>query len=63
MQPVMTPMRMFFCAQYFPIDIWRVRANEAGLVFDRFRILDYLPQNVGQELMGNIKTWCSAILN
>lgn len=63
MQPVMTPMRMFFCAQYFPLDIWRVRANEAGLVFDRFRILDYLPQNVGEELMKKIKAWCSAILN
>jgi hypothetical protein len=63
MQPVMTPLRMFFCAQYFPIEIWRPRANEAGLVFDRFRILDYLPENIEQELMDSIKTWCSAILN
>jgi len=62
-QPVMTPMRMFFCAQYFPLDIWRVRANEAGLVFDRFRILDYLPDTVEPELMANVKMWCSAILN
>ncbi|KQS36178.1 hypothetical protein [Pedobacter sp. Leaf194] len=62
-QPVMTPLRMFFCAQYFPLKIWRVRANEAGLVFDRFRILDYLPENIDDALMGDIKTWCSAILN
>lgn len=62
-QPVMTPLRMFFCAQYFPVEIWLPRANEAGLVFDRFRILDYLPQNIEEELMSSIKTWCSAALN
>jgi hypothetical protein len=62
-QPVMTPLRMFFCAQYFPIEIWLPRANEAGLVFDRFRILDYLPQNMEHDLMTNIKAWCSTVLN
>ncbi len=62
-QPVITPLRMFFCAQYFPIEIWLPRANEAGLVFDRFRILDYLPQNLEEELLASIKTWCAAILN
>jgi hypothetical protein len=59
-QPVLEPTRMFFCAQYFPKEIWRPRANEAGLVFDRFRIIDYLPNEINEELFANIKSWCSA---
>lgn len=60
-QPVLTPVRMFFTAQYFPRDIFRVRANEAGLVFDRFRILDYLPEELDNELLQKMQTWTSAI--
>jgi len=56
-QPVLTPVRMFFTAQYFPKEIFRVRANEAGLVFDRFRILDYLPDNLEDELLTKMQTW------
>lgn len=59
-QPVLTPMRMFFCAQYFPKEIWLPRANEAGLVFDRFRILDYLPENLDKKLINDIKVWCQS---
>ncbi len=59
-QPVLTPVRLFFCAQYFPRDIWQVRANEAGLVFDRFRIIDYLPENIDEGLLENIRQWTSA---
>jgi hypothetical protein len=60
-QPVVTPIRMFFCAQYFPKEIWHPRANEAGLVFDRFRILDYLPDTLDDTLLQDIKAWCLAI--
>src|SRR5690606_22471282 len=56
-QPVLTPVRMFFTAQYFPREIFRVRANEAGLVFDRFRILDYLPDKIDMEILKNMETW------
>jgi len=59
-QPVLTPLRMFFCAQYFPREIWLPRANEAGLVFDRFRIIDYLPEEPSTALMDDIKQWCGA---
>lgn len=57
-QLVMTPIRMFFCSQYFPREIWLPRANEAGLVFDRFRILDYLPDTLNANLIADIKLWC-----
>lgn len=62
-QPVLTPLRMFFTAQYFPRDIFRVRANEAGLVFDRFRILDYLPNNINDSLLNSMDVWTKAINN
>jgi len=61
-QPVLTPIRMFFTAQYFPREIFRVRANEAGLVFDRFRILDYLPNNIDDYLLHQMEEWTNAIL-
>ncbi len=59
-QPVLTPVRLFFCAQYFPRDIWHVRANTAGLVFDRFRIIDYLPETLDEELLNDIRKWTNA---
>lgn len=61
-QPVLTPIRMFFCAQYFPNDLWFVRATQAGLVFDRFRILDYLPKELEQDLLSKIDKWCTGEL-
>lgn len=62
-QPVLTPVRMFFTAQYFPTDIFRVRANEAGLVFDRFRILDYLPQQLDDDLLAKMRTWTDNMIS
>lgn len=60
-QPVLTPVRMFFTAQYFPKEIFRVRANEAGLVFDRFRILDYLPTDINEDLLNDMRVWTEGI--
>jgi len=62
-QPVLTPVRLFFCAQYFPRDIWYPRSSEAGLVFDRFRIVDYLPSDIEEELIVDIDNWTSAALH
>lgn len=61
-QPVLTPIRMFFTAQYFPRDLWYVRASEAGLVFDRFRILEYLPEKLDENIVEKIKIWCEGVM-
>src|SRR5690606_12844083 len=61
-QPILTPLRMFFTAQYFPRDIFYVRAAEAGLVFDRFRILDYLPEQLDDGLVTKMQAWTQAIM-
>ncbi|WP_266206281.1 hypothetical protein [Pontibacter kalidii] len=60
-QPVVKPLRLFFCAQYFPNEIWHERAYNAGLVFDRFRIMDYLPETINSELFEKIKSWCEGV--
>ncbi|RQP11525.1 MAG: hypothetical protein EAS48_06200 [Chryseobacterium sp.] len=61
-QPVITPVRLFFTAQCFPRETFRVRANEAGLVFDRFRILDYLPEEIEEKLITSMRDWSNAII-
>ncbi len=60
-QPVHDPLRLFFCAQYFPLEIWKPRAIDAGIVFDRFRLLNYLPSQLEIILINDIKTWCKAV--
>ncbi|WP_026905547.1 hypothetical protein [Pedobacter glucosidilyticus] len=62
-QPVVTPIRAFFTAQYFPREIFIIRANNAGLVFDRFRIIDYLPETIGDELLASLVSWNVEIVN
>lgn len=61
-QPIVTPVRMFFTAQYFPNDLWYVRASEAGLVFDRFRIMSFLPESLEDDLLNKIQAWCEGAL-
>jgi hypothetical protein len=60
-QPVVTPIRAFFTAQYFPREIFITRANNAGLVFDRFRIIDYLPETLVDEVLANVVSWNAQI--
>jgi hypothetical protein len=56
-QPIHTPVRMFFCSLYISLDQWNTRANDGGIVFDRFRILDFLPEGIENDLLQNIMTW------
>lgn len=56
-QPIVLPVKMFFCAQYFHHDIWDGKGYTAGLIFDRFRIIDYLPSEIDQALLDDIKKW------
>jgi hypothetical protein len=61
--PVSAPVKIFFSSQYFPLDDY-AKAKNAGLVFDRFRILDYLPNDIDLDLLGRIQLWCrTAIYN
>lgn len=61
-QPVLLPIRMFFCAQYFPREIWYELATSAGLIFDRFRIIENLPVELSDELLKEIEIWTRSSL-
>ena len=54
--PIHSPLKMFFSSQYFPLDLYS-KAKNAGIVFDRFRILDYMPTNIPKLLLNEIVTW------
>lgn len=55
--PIVTPIKMFFCAQYFPKDKWDFKARQAGLIFDRFRIIENLPVKIDKILISEISSW------
>ncbi len=55
--PLVTPLKTFFCSQYFPNEIWSYKGFRAGVIFDRFRIMDYLPINLSGPLYESIKSW------
>ncbi|MES2701478.1 MAG: hypothetical protein V4649_02510 [Bacteroidota bacterium] len=57
---VVDPVKMFFCTQYFPLDSYS-KAINAGVVFDRFRILDFLP-GLDKQLASKIERWCKAAI-
>lgn len=41
--PAHTPARMFFVADTFDLDTWYRHSSDAGIIFDRFRLMDYMP--------------------
>ena len=59
-QPIVTPLKMFFCAQYFPREIWSHKSRSAGLIFDRCRILSYLPKIKDKKFVLSMKTWTNS---
>lgn len=60
-QPVIDPLRLFFCSQYFPKNSRAQHIYKAGLLFDRFRIMDYLPENINEVLIVKIQEWCTSV--
>ena len=58
-QPVFTPIRMFFVAEALPRLNWDHAGIEAGLLFDRCRIVDY-SFDLSIDLMERITSWTDA---
>ncbi len=58
-QPVFTPIRMFFVAEALPRLNWEHAGIEAGLLFDRCRIVDY-SSDLSEDLMGKLTAWTAA---
>lgn len=59
-QPIMEPIYMFFIAEDFGSHKWEERCRSCGILFDRRRILEYIPSNLKEiypQLFSDIKMW------
>ena len=64
-QPYSKPLKMFFVAESFGKYKWGERCSSGGVLFDRTRIMEFLPNEVDGEtgeLLSKIKTWNNAAL-
>lgn len=58
-QPVVNPVRMFFISESLPDDHWYNISSDAGILFDRCRIIDFC-DSVSPDVLGRIKDWTEA---
>lgn len=56
------PVRLFFIADSC-LEEWEELARLAGILIDRCRILDYLPDHFSEGLLDKIKKWVNGVLN
>ena len=57
--PVLTPIRMFFVAEALPQDHWYSIASDAGLLFDRCRIVECCG-DLSPDVLGDVEAWTEA---
>jgi hypothetical protein len=60
--PIVRPLKMFFCSQNYPIHNYSKVVN-AGLVFDRMRLMSLLPSQINPTLLNQIQSWCIGALD
>ena len=56
--PIADPVRLFFITESVAInEQWEERARDAGILFDRQRIMSLLPQEIDQDLLKDLIGW------
>lgn len=58
--PFMDPLYMFFVAEDFGTYKWEERSRSCGIIFDRKRTMEFLPNNINEidvPLFNDVKTW------
>ncbi len=60
--PCADVIRLFFVAESFGIYKWAERSNKGGVIFDRTRIMEYLPRQIDSILLQRIKAWNAGAL-
>lgn len=61
-QPMASPVYMFFVAESMGTYKWEENSIDAGIVFDRQRIMEYLPDQPEEALLQDIRQWINAAL-
>lgn len=54
--------KAFFVTESFGDYQWEERSTSGGILFDRMRIMQYLPYEIDEKLLANIKTWLEGAL-
>lgn len=58
--PYVPVTRMFFVTEAFGQYKWEERNREGGILFDRTRIMEFLPEEIDQDLLYSIALWNQA---
>lgn len=61
-EPFADVERMFFMCESYGLDRWEERSRKAGIVFDRTRIMEFIPENLNDDLVNRIKQWNQSAL-
>jgi hypothetical protein len=56
-QPIVIPVRLFCITDVIPLNDWYSRAADAGIIFDRLRVMDFLPSKIEAKLYYDLKSW------
>ena len=62
-QPYVKPLKMFFVTESFGDYKWEERSNNGGIIFDRIRIMEYLPDMLDSELLTKIRAWNASAID
>ena len=62
-KPFADVARMFFVSESYGLDRWEERSRKAGIMFDRTRIMEYVPANIDANLLSRITEWNNAALS
>jgi len=54
--------RLFFVSESYGMDRWEERSRKAGIMFDRTRIMEFVPSDLDEDLLNKIIEWNRAAL-
>ena len=61
-KPFADVVRVFFVCESYGVDRWEERSRKAGIMFDRTRIMEYVPVDIDANLLGRITQWNQAAI-
>lgn len=61
--PFVPVTRLYFVTESFDMYKWEERSREGGIIFDRTRIMEYLPENIEPDLLAAIESWNLAAMS
>lgn len=59
-QPMIDPVDIYFFAEALGVYKWEDNSRRGGMLFDRIRIIEYLPNNIEEEILTDMKKWLNA---